>query len=92
MTKRPERRKAADTAGVTAAQPKVSKRKKEYNPVAGYRLPKELKARVSDLAKELKVSSSTVVTALLSWAIISYEKGTLKFDLTPKEYDLSIKK
>jgi hypothetical protein len=88
MSKKPERR---SLAGTTATPPETTKRKKQYDPVAGYRIPQELKDKVANLAKELQVSSSDLVKVLFKYALDAYERGDLKLTLKPEKYKISIK-
>jgi len=88
-----QRRNAGEVAGVTAAKPEMSKRKKtaNYYPVAGYRIRPEISNRVETLAKTLKVSKSELVEILFDYALEAYKKGDLKLDLTPEKYTLTRK-
>jgi hypothetical protein len=88
MSKKPERR---SLEGTTATPPETTKRKKQYNPVAGYRIPRELKEKIANLADELQVSSSDLVQVLFKYALDAYERGDLKLTLKPEKYRVSIK-
>jgi len=90
---KPERRNAAETAGVTSTAPEVSKRKrtKNYNPVAGYRITPELADQIKQLADDLKVSTSDLAEVFFKYALEAYKKGDLKLERTPEKYSISIK-
>jgi len=89
MSKKMERR----VSGTTAKNPEVSKRKeqKEYDPVAGFRISKELKQNIDNLANELKVSNSDLAKLFFEYGLKAYKNGELKFNLEPKNFEISLK-
>lgn len=76
----PTRPAAPTTAGFIVAQPETGRDRswEKTHPTASYRIPADLRQDITDLAKELNVTTSDLAALLLAHALGEYRSGRLR--------------
>lgn len=80
MPRQTPTRPASASTGFIVAQPETGRDRtwEKSHPTASYRIPADLRQAITDLAKDLNVSTSDLAALLLAHALSEHRSGRLR--------------